>query len=62
VVSFVAGVVSEQLSSSSWASGRTGVLTIVAAHAGAALVYALTGRVAASMVARVVMTVPFLGL
>jgi hypothetical protein len=61
-VSFVAGVVSAQLFSSAWATRRAEVVALVAGQAAAALVYAVTGRVAASLVARVVMTMPFLGL
>jgi hypothetical protein len=61
-VSFVAGVVSAQLFSSALATRPAKVVALVAAQAAASLVYAVTGRVAASWVVRVVMTMPFLGL
>ena len=54
-IAFAAGVVSAQLGSSVLATGGAVLLAVLATHAAAAIVYAFTGRAAASWLARIVM-------
>jgi membrane protease YdiL (CAAX protease family) len=59
-ISLAAGVVCAQLSSSALGGGRPGpvIAIVIGGHAAASLAYALTGRVTASWIARLVMVLP----
>jgi hypothetical protein len=53
-ITVLVGVVSAQLVASSWSTGVVGVAVLMTSHICGALVYALTGRVAAAWLARAI--------